>query len=176
MLKQSLLIVLSVVLLFGLTIILGLSESRVEERPAVFGTVHHAQMAKILWTSINGYRTNWNTYPGLESIESSKNSRCEWVKCYINDIAKKNADNFPFGSIIVRECFGDKNEENLETINVMIRLKGYDRVNQGWFCARYLPDGNLDKDESGVPLAGRLLECGGNDTRSVIDDFVFAGF
>ncbi len=48
---------------------------------------------------------------------------------------------------------------NLDAITIMFkREEGYDPENQNWFWAKYLPDGELDQNEAGMHLAGRVAK------------------
>ena len=46
----------------------------------------------------------------------------------------------------------------LAAITVMYKRKGYDSDNQDWFWAKYKPDGSLDTNPKGIPLAGRVAK------------------
>jgi hypothetical protein len=53
----------------------------------------------------------------------------------------------------------DNPNEFLGAYTVMFkRESGYDPENQDWFWAKYGPDGSLDKNPKGVPLAGRVAK------------------
>jgi len=52
----------------------------------------------------------------------------------------------------------------LKAVTVMFsRDASYDPGNQNWFYAKYRPDGSLDKNPKGVPLAGRVAKGVGPD-------------
>lgn len=47
----------------------------------------------------------------------------------------------------------------LDAVTIMFRREaGYDEENKNWFWAKYLPDGSLDANPAGVPLAGRVAK------------------
>jgi hypothetical protein len=47
--------------------------------------------------------------------------------------------------------------EHLAAVTVMFRrAEGYDRETNDWFWVKYLPDGSLDQNPDGVPLAGMI--------------------
>lgn len=53
----------------------------------------------------------------------------------------------------------DDPEGWLKAVTVMYRReKGYDPDNQDWFWAKYGPDGTLDTNPKGIPLAGRVAK------------------
>lgn len=73
------------------------------------------------------------------------------------------------GTLIVKRNYGLKGVEegavlmnpskHLGTTTVMFkRESGYDADNNGWFWAKYLPDGSLDKNIKGMQLAGRVAK------------------
>ncbi|WP_235917108.1 cytochrome P460 family protein [Maritimibacter harenae] len=48
---------------------------------------------------------------------------------------------------------------HLSAVTVMFRREtGFDSDNQDWFWVKYLPDGSLDKNPEGMPLAGRVAK------------------
>lgn len=73
------------------------------------------------------------------------------------------------GLVIVKRNYGGEGvsienvsaqrEKYLKAVTVMFkREKGYDADNQDWFYAKYKPDGSLDKNPAGMPLAGRVAK------------------
>lgn len=73
------------------------------------------------------------------------------------------------GALIVKRNYGgegvskqkvaDDPRKWLGAVTVMFeRERGYDPDNQDWFWAKYLPDGSLDKNPAGKPLAGRVAK------------------
>lgn len=93
------------------------------------------KLAPEVWGLINteDYKLKWKTWPGKENI-------------YVNPVAseaiEKNEDEFPIGSIIVREKYSAENE--LQKINVAYRVGGNEETS-GWFAADYAPDGQVMK-------------------------------
>lgn len=66
--------------------------------------------------------------------------------------------NYGLEGISVEDVQRDRSE-HLDPITVMYRREaGYDPENQDWFWAKYLPDGSLDQNPQGVPLAGRVAK------------------
>lgn len=72
------------------------------------------------------------------------------------------------GAVIVKRNYGGEGATKasvandrakyLGAVTVMFRRPGYDPDNANWFWAKYLPDGSLDKNPMGVPLAGRVAK------------------
>ena len=46
----------------------------------------------------------------------------------------------------------------LKAVTVMLKRPGYDPETQDWYWAKYLPDGNLDKNPKGMLLAGKVAK------------------
>src|SRR5690606_2604466 len=60
--------------------------------------------------------------------------------------------------LTVQQVYDDPTT-HLAAITIMFKREaGYDPENQDWFWAKYLPDGALDKNEQGTPLAGRVAK------------------
>ena len=79
--------------------------------------------------------------------------------------------------VTVDEVLGDP-AGHLAAVTIMFRREaGYDDENGDWFWAKYLPDGSLDVNPAGVPLAGRVAK--GADTGCIAchqgagDDLLF---
>ena len=54
--------------------------------------------------------------------------------------------------------------EHLGAVTIMYRREqGYDPETNNWFWAKYLPDGALDQNPNGVPLAGRVAKNAGGE-------------
>ena len=91
------------------------------------------------------------------------------------------------GDLIVKRNYGPEGvsadevlsdpAKHLGAYTVMFRREdGYDDDNQNWFWVKYLPDGTLDKNPSGMQLAGRVAkgaDAGCIACHSGEDDYVF---
>ena len=146
---------------------------------APFGTAQDVQMAKLLWSAIEGYQENWTEYPGLEGFQPGNSPHGNYLKYYLNKTAKSNTDEFPYGSIIIKENYMAKDAKKLGPVTVMARLKGYDSDNYDWYWVKYNPDGTLDTNPKGMKLAGAVAQ--GMDSGCISchagadgDDYVFA--
>ncbi len=73
------------------------------------------------------------------------------------------------GQVIVKRNYGGPDVtpskvtasrgQYLKAVTVMFkRESGYDSDNGDWFWAKYMPDGSLDKNPKGMPLAGRVAK------------------
>ena len=78
------------------------------------------------------------------------------------DVKGKNLD------IIVKRNYGGEGvsigtvandpAKYLKAVTVMLKRPGYDPETQDWFWAKFLPDGNLDKNPAGMMLAGKVAK------------------
>ena len=91
------------------------------------------------------------------------------------------------GALIVKRNYGPADVEfdeviadptgHLSAVTIMFQREvGYDADNQNWFWVKYLPDGTLDKNPSGISLAGRVAkgaDVGCIACHSAEDDYIF---
>ena len=96
-------------------------------------------------------------------------------KTYLNGVANKDREKLPVGSILVRPQYGPDGKE-LQSINVMYRIKSSDSDKLDWYWLRYLPDGAIAKT-SGTSgdraVAGRVRSCIECHQKAAGGDFVF---
>ena len=50
----------------------------------------------------------------------------------------------------------EEDESTLAAVTVMKKVDGYSPQAGDWFWVKYSPDGSIDKNPDGVPLAGRV--------------------
>ncbi|MDX1655238.1 MAG: cytochrome P460 family protein [Candidatus Competibacteraceae bacterium] len=63
------------------------------------------------------------------------------------------------GEGVSKEAVSNNPNRYLGAVTIMYqREEGYDPENHNWFWAKYLPDGSLDKNPKGMPLAGRVAK------------------
>ncbi len=109
------------------------SEQAHEEAKEQYEDTISDKVAPEVWTLIQteNYRLNWKQWEGKRYT-------------YVNPIAYEAIQNkdteFPIGSIIVSERYGDQG--NLDSIAVASRNGGNEKTN-GWFSAYYAPDGQV---------------------------------
>ena len=91
------------------------------------------------------------------------------------------------GDLVVKRNYGPAGVESgtvmmdpakhLGAVTVMFRREaGYDGDNANWFWVKYLPDGSLDKNPTGMRLAGRVAkgaDAGCIACHSGEDDYLF---
>jgi len=119
-----------------------------------FGSDEDVMMAAQLWTDIQGW-DQWGQIPGLEGVVPSEAPHEAFAEIFINDVAAGDPT-YPDGSILLKENVSDEAGESITAITVMMRVDGFEPMAGDWFWAKYLPDGTLDMNPDGVPLAGRV--------------------
>ncbi len=62
------------------------------------------------------------------------------------------------GDGVSNQAVADDPAKFLAAITVMYKRKGYDPETKDWFWAKYLADGNLDKNPKGMMLAGKVAK------------------
>lgn len=62
------------------------------------------------------------------------------------------------GEGVTKQAVWNDPDAYLGAVTVMFKREGYDPDNQDWFWVKYLPDGELDTNPKGVPLAGRVAK------------------
>lgn len=62
------------------------------------------------------------------------------------------------GEGVSKSAVADNPGQWLKAITVMYKRPGYDAETRDWFWAKYLPDGSLDRNPKGVPLAGKVAK------------------
>ena len=147
-----------------------------------FGGPRDLAFAQEVWEAMEGY-TDW---PMVSEVEVGGSPHGAFVRLYYNTI-RVDSENY---HVIAKDNFGGEGAsiesitaspgDYLAAITVMVqREPGYDPENDDWYWAKYLPDGSLDVNAAGIPLAGRVAK--GADTgciacHSVADgaDYLFS--
>ncbi|MCG8557941.1 MAG: hypothetical protein MJD61_22045 [Proteobacteria bacterium] len=125
-----------------------------------FGTPADQMLASTLWQEMTGYQ-QWPPFPGKTGFVPSAAPHGAFVKLYLNALAMQRPyDPTAPDSIVVKENYAAANDGTLAAITVMKKLPGYDPQSADWFWAKFLPDGLLDRNSNGVPLAGRIGKGG----------------
>lgn len=94
------------------------------------------------------------------------------VKLYSNRAAAAHPDNFPYGSILVKENY-DASGKSLMAITVMYRSKGFDPENGDWVWTKFEPDGEVAV-MNGMKLTGKIGMCVQCHKSAEGGDFIFA--
>ncbi len=139
------------------------SEEQSGEADPSFGTAADVHMARAVWSSIENYRENWDSFPGWEGWREGGTPHGAWLKYYANSTAVNNAEQLPPGSVIIKENYPEQDANKLGPVTVMVRIRDYDQETYDWFWAKYLPDGSLDTNDAGVQLAGKVAKGAGED-------------
>lgn len=120
-----------------------------------FGTAEDLAMAATLWAAMEGHES-WGSFEGLEGLQASGAPHGEFVEFYINDIAAGDTAGLPNGSIILKKNYGSEDTSSLGALTAMQKVDGYSPDAGDWFWVKYLPDGSVDVNPDGIPLAGRV--------------------
>jgi hypothetical protein len=133
------------------------------------------QMAAEVWKEMGNYEEGFRSMTAADEWDPGKSPHGAFLRYYINTEPDKMTE---YGSIIVKENYGEKSEEALGAVTVMKRIKDYDPETGDWFYAKFSPDGKVMKNPAGMPLAG-LVGKGGDKgcipchTAAGGDDYVF---
>ncbi len=117
----------------------------------------------------------YNTWKALDHEppkEEIENPHGNVSRTYANDVAAKDAENLPFGSILVREDYDDKRKR--QSISVLYRVKDYDKEHGNWYYLRFTETGAIMKGKDTKPLAGKVASCIECHAKASGKDFVFS--
>lgn len=117
----------------------------------------------------------YNTWKALEHEppkEEIENPHGSVSRSYANEVAAKDPENLPFGSILVREDYDDKRKR--QSISVLYRVKDYDKEHANWYYLRFTETGAVMKGQDTKPLAGKVASCIECHEKAGGKDFVFA--
>ncbi len=131
-----------------------------------------------LWNWLQGVKYhNWAPGPGQNGdFYPGESPHGAFLKMYVNRTAACDPANMPFGSIIVKENYGE-DEETLMAITVMQRSEGYDAEHMDWYYVKYMPDGTVAEtppEMGSMPVAGRFPMCLECHSGAAGEDYVFA--
>jgi hypothetical protein len=115
------------------------------------------QMAADLWKEMGNYEENFTGLTAADDWDPGKSPHGAFLRYYINTEKGKMTE---YGSIIVKENYGEKSEDALGAVTVMKRIKDYDPETGDWFYVKYSPEGEVMENAAGKPLAG-LVGKGG---------------
>ena len=147
-----------------------------------FGGPDDVAFAKKLWKSMGSY-TDWKlTTP----VYKGGSPHGKWVRLFSTWVTVDNK-HYP---IIVKQNFGGRGVTReraeaeptkwLKAVTIMLqREAGYDKENQNWFYVKYTPQGAIDKNPAGMPLAGRVAKgmpkgCIACHGQAQGDDYLFS--
>lgn len=118
-----------------------------------FGGEEDVMLAEQLWMDIQGWDAWMPLGPG--GVVPSAAPHSDFARMFLNDVAAGDPA-YPDGSILLKENLADDMGNTLDAVTVMWKIDGYEPSAADWFWAKYLPDGTLDTNPDGVPLAGRV--------------------
>lgn len=120
------------------------------------------------WMAQAQYR-NWASLPGAPSNAfAGSEPHGAMVKLFVNRLAASNPQQFPNGSVLIKENYAPDGEA-LKAITVMYRTQGFNPQAGDWYWIKYEPDGQVSR-MNGMPISGKVGMCidchtdaGGND-------------
>lgn len=132
-----------------------------ESKDMPFGGDKDVEFARSIWTAMEDYQ-EWPMRSGFYPGESPHG---KVLRMYYNLV---NVNGNPY-HVIVKDNYGgsdatvtkvsDSPDEHLAAVTIMVQKeKGYDPDNDNWFWAKYLKNGELDKNAKGLLLAGRVAK------------------
>lgn len=141
-----------------------LKQSPAHSADKPFGGSDDVAFAKKVWTEMVNARLlgknsiNTHPYEGqaphgaiLQTVDTSISVDGREARV----IVKKN---FGPEGISVKDVWRDPNK-HLKAVTIMFKREdGYDKDNANWFWAKYLANGDLDKNPKGALLAGRVAK------------------
>jgi len=123
--------------------------------PMPFGSAEDIKLAQELWKEIADYR-KWDRFPGKEGdaqgFVSSAAPHGMFARIFVNQKNALRED----GSIIIKENYGEKDETRLMALTVMKKIKGFNPDESDWFWVKYTAQGDIDKNEMGLSMAGKI--------------------
>ena len=121
-----------------------------------FGSDMDVQMAAALWTEMNGYE-NWSPLSTPGFVQGAM-PHAMWQQRFVNTVGE--ADPTVDGTIIVKANYMAEDVNTLAALTVMQKIAGFNPDEADWFWANFAPDGTLNENPDGVPLAGKIGKGG----------------
>ena len=133
--------------------------SAAEEMP--FGGEKDVAFASAFWQAMQGYEK----WPMRSDFYPGQSPHGKVLRLYYNMV---NLEGTPY-HVIIKDNYGGENatvenvskspQDFMAAVTIMVqREAGYDKENDNWFWAKYMPDGSLDKNAQGVKMAGRVAK------------------
>ena len=117
----------------------------------------------------------YNTWKALDHEppkEEVENPHGSVSRTYANEVAAKDPENLPAGSILVREDYDDKRKR--QSISVLYRVKDYDKEHANWYYLRFTETGAVMKGQDIKPLAGKVASCIACHAKADGKDYAFS--
>ena len=117
----------------------------------------------------------YNTWKALEHElpkDEVENPHSTVSRTYANEVAAKDPEKLPLGSILVREDYDDKRKR--QSVSVLYRVKDYDKEHGNWYYLRFTETGAVMKGQDTKPLAGKVASCIACHAKAGGKDFVFS--
>lgn len=133
------------------------------------------EIAREIFTEIDGQWESWGTAPNWDGIQASSDcTHGNYVKITFNELALNayGDEDLPDGSIVVKRGYDNADGTGaVGFVTVMKKIDGYDPARNDWFWARIADDGT--PSDSAVGQASFCYGChsaGGTDYLLTIRD------
>ncbi|MFQ5437966.1 MAG: cytochrome P460 family protein [Paracoccaceae bacterium] len=149
-----------------------------------FGSEHDVGYAGQIWKAMEGQRL-----AGPHAMHSALYEGTDPHGMMLETFYTSATIDGHTGDLIVKRNYGPAGvakeevamhpEKHLGAVTVMFRREaGFDAENQNWFWVKFLPDGSVDKNPKGMPLAGKVAKgmevgCIACHANADGDDYVF---
>jgi hypothetical protein len=143
-----------------------------------YGGPFDEEQASALWSELQPH-LQWPALAPPSGMRPSTDPDGAFYAQHANSLAVTDPAALPLGSIILRRNFTSEDETALAGYTAMKRIDNFNPEGGDWFWAKFAPDGSLELDELGVPLAGAVGKGGTNGCISCHanapgGDFVFS--
>lgn len=125
---------------------------------APFGTAEHVAMAQTIWGELEGDYTGWPLFPGSSAQQASAAPHGATATIYVSQEFMTDPANPPAGSTVIKENYDADNQ--LAALTVMQKVDGFNPEDADWFFVKFSPDGSIDSNDAGTPLAGAIGKGG----------------
>ena len=122
--------------------------------------------------SVRHFSNTWKALEHEPPKDEIENPHGTVSRTYANEVAAKDPENLPFGSILVREDYDDKRKR--QSISVLYRVKDYDKEHGNWYSLRFTETGTVMKGQDNKALAGKVAACIECHTKAGGKDSVFS--
>ena len=150
--------------LVGIALALSIGTSAFAQTSPPFGTLADTAYAAEIWAYLQAH-----DLAGPDRIQTAPYEGTDPHGMMLETFYTKGTVGNHTGDLIVKNNYGPAGvtadevlanpAAHLGAVTIMFRReKGYDLEDQDWFWAKYLPDGTLDKNPAGMPLAGRVAK------------------
>ncbi|MEO1270254.1 MAG: hypothetical protein AAFX99_19370, partial [Myxococcota bacterium] len=123
-----------------------------------FGSAEDVAQAEAIWGEIDETYSGWALFPGTFENWPSAAPHGERANIYVSTEFLSDPADPPADATIVKENLDGEGE--IAAWTIMRKIDGFNPDEDDWFWMKLLPDGSLDVNGAGVPLAGAVGKGG----------------